>query len=58
MVAATHHKRFSDFPPFNIVSFTTRETELDYYYQKLHAGVASRADELLKTPKQKHRQLR
>ena len=31
--------------------------ELDYYHQKLPAGVVSRDDKLLKTATQKHRQL-
>ena len=39
-------KHLETFLPF---FFTTSETELDYYYQKVNVRVASRVDERLKT---------
>ena len=33
---------------FEQFSFTTREAEVDYYYQKYYTGVASQVSELLR----------
>ena len=42
-------KRFTDFSTFSQFLFTTTETEIDYYHQKVNLRVASRVVKRLKT---------